>query len=74
MNVTMNVTMECCPEPSGNRVKFLQKPLLKHFCGSTTLLTWSTIFNDKWPGLLEMYLYNGTFGIRLDARDILKRW
>ena len=36
-------------------------------------LTWSTIFNDKRPWLLEIYLYNGTLGIRLDARDILKR-
>ena len=36
-------------------------------------LTWSTVFNYKRLGLLEMYLYNGTFGIRLDARGILKR-
>ena len=43
------------------------------FLGSTTPLTLSTIFNNKWPELLEIYLYNGTFGIRLDARDILKR-
>ena len=42
------------------------------FRSSTTPLTWSTIFNNKWPELLEIYLYNETFGIRLDARDILK--
>ena len=33
----------------------------------------STISDNSRTGLLEIYLYNGTFGLRLDARDILKR-
>ena len=31
------------------------------FDGSATPLTWSTIFINKQPDLLEKYLYSGTF-------------
>ncbi len=33
----------------------------------------STIMDNSRTGLLEIYLYNGTFGLRLNARDILKQ-
>ena len=61
------------PGTIGGPGKIPSKAVAEAFLWFDHAANWSTIFNNKRPELLEMYLYNGTFGIRLDARDILKR-
>ncbi len=64
--------MKCIIQRDGALAQLGERVLCKHEVVGSNPIS-STIFNIKPPELIEIYLYNGTFGIRLDARDVLKR-